>query len=169
MSKVTLKTFTEEEYHQFFKGYISDPVMDPEPFVYNEEQVSRSYRYNHFFRENYAHYGIYLDDLPIGSFQLKRIDTEKKKCEFGIILQNDAYKNRGIGTEAVYIGMMIAEHEFGMETVWADTSGRNRRMQHILEKLGYELVEKVPDAIVYPDGSRADRLVYRISLVPEQS
>ncbi len=155
-----MKTFTEEEYHLFFKGYVSDPLMDPEPFIYNEEQVSCSYRYNHFYRSDYAHYGIYLDDYPVGSFQIKHIDLEKKKCEFGIILQNDTYKNRGIGTESIRIGIMIAEHEFGMESIWADTAGKNKRMQHILEKLGFLLVETVPDAIPNADGTRDNRLVY---------
>ena len=96
---VELRTFTEKEYHQFFREYESDPLMDPVPFVYNKEQISRSYAYNHGgFRENYAHYGIFLDGKPVGSFQLKRMDPVRKCCEFGIILKNDSVKNRGIGS-----------------------------------------------------------------------
>lgn len=167
MPQLTLRTFTEDEYHRFFRGYVPDPVMDPHPFVYNEEQVDRSYRYNHFFRENYAHYGIFLDDCPIGCFQLKRIDTVLKKCEFGLILQNDALKDHGYGTEAIRLGMEIARTDFGMESVWGDTSSRNSRMQHIFEKLGFRLVERIPDAFEYSENDKTDVLVYQYVFDPD--
>ena len=66
---IEMRTFSEEEYHQFFKGYVSDPLMDPSPFHYNREQVSRSYLYNHGgFRSDYVHMGIFSDKIPVGSF-----------------------------------------------------------------------------------------------------
>ena len=103
---VEMRTFTEEEYHRFFRGYRSDPMMDPIPFHYNREKVSRSYVYNHGgFREDYVHLGIFMNGKPVGSFQLKRMNPAEKSCEFGIILQNDSCKNQGIGTEAIRIGM----------------------------------------------------------------
>lgn len=169
MSATELRVFTEEEYHAFFRGYRSDPVMDPVPFHYSREQVSRSYAYNHGgYRENYAHYGIFHDGVPVGSFQLKRIDTERKRCEFGIILQNDSVKNRGIGTEAIRMGLRIARDRFGMETVIGDTMGRNGRMIRVFEKLGFTLAERIPGAFELPDGAREDRLVYQIQLTEEQ-
>ena len=30
---IELRTFTEEEYHQFFRHYESDPMMDTVPFI----------------------------------------------------------------------------------------------------------------------------------------
>ena len=161
MRKIELRTFTEDEYHQFFKGYISDPMMDPSPFVYNREQISRSYAYNHGgYRENYVHYGIFLDGVPVGSFQLKRIDEKNKKCEFGIILQNDSVKNQGIGTSAILEGMNIARDQFGMDIIIGDTMGCNGRMIHVFEKLGFLLIEKTPGAYELSDGRREDRLVF---------
>ena len=75
MERLVVRTFEEEEYHTFFKGYIPDPMMDAPPFFYNHEQISRSYRYNHGgFRPDYAHYGAFLNQEPVGSLQLKRID-----------------------------------------------------------------------------------------------
>ena len=162
---VELRTFTEKEYHRFFRGYESDPLMDPVPFVYNKEQISRSYAYNHGgYRENYAHFGIFLDGEPVGSFQLKRMDPERKTCEFGIILQNNAVKNRGIGTEAIRLGLEAARDRFGMNTVIGDTMGRNKRMIHVFEKLGFTLVESVPGSFELPGGVREDRLVFQKNL-----
>ena len=170
MGQIELRMFTEEEYHTFFKGYISDPLMDPSPFRYNREQISRSYAYNHGgFRENYAHYGIFLDNQPVGSFQLKRIDREKQSCEFGIILQNDSLKNRGIGTEAIREGLRIARDVYGVKTVTGDTMPRNRRMIRVFEKLGFRLVETVPGAFQQTDGQKQDRLIYSITLTEERT
>ncbi|MBR2661273.1 MAG: GNAT family N-acetyltransferase [Clostridia bacterium] len=165
MSGLELRTFTEEEYHVFFRRYQPDPLMDPSPFRYNREQISRSYAYNHGgYRENYVHFGVFLDNRPVGSFQLKRMDPEKKQCEFGIILQDDSVKNKGIGTEAIRAGMKIARDQYGMETIIGDTMGRNRRMMHVFEKLGFSLTEMVPGAFELPDGSREDRYVYTRTL-----
>ena len=161
MKRIELRTFTEDEYHQFFKEYKPDPVMDTSPFVYNKEQISRSYVYNHGgYRDNYAHFGIFLDGKPVGSFQLKRIDPVEKKCEFGIILQNDTVKNQGIGTKAILEGIRIARSKYGIRLILGDTMGRNLRMIHIFEKLGFKRIEKIEAAYELPDGQRDDRLVY---------
>ena len=161
METIEIRTFTEAEYHAFFQDYRSDPMMDPTPFRYNREQISRSFIYNHgHYRENYAHYGIFLSGKPVGSFQLKRIDTVNKTCEFGIILQNDSVKNRGIGTTAIREGLNIAQKQYGIETVIGDTMGRNKRMIRVFEKLGFLLTERILDAYELPDGSREDRLIF---------
>lgn len=152
----------------FFRQYRADPMMDPSPFRYSREQVSRSYAYNHGgYRDNYVHLGIFLKNDPVGSFQLKRMDPEKKQCEFGIILRDDSVKNRGIGTEAIRMGIRLARDRYGIKTVIGDTMGRNRRMMHVFEKLGFTLSEIVPDAFELPDGSREDRYIYTKQLTEE--
>lgn len=157
--------FTEEQYHCFFRGYVPDPMMTEAPFRYNREQISNSYRYNYGgFQKGYAHYGIFLNGLPVGSFQLKRINPEKHTCEFGIILQNDRYKNRGIGTEAIRIGLEIARTEHDVQTVFGDTMGRNMRMRRVFEKLGFELCETVHQAFEVENGGYEDRLVWKKEL-----
>ena len=136
--------------------------MSLSAFRYDREQISNSYRYNYGgFQKGYAHFGIFLDDTPIGSFQLKRINPEKRSCEFGIILQCDRYKNRGIGTEAIRIGMNIARSKYQVRTVYGDTAGRNVRMQRVFEKLGFELIETVPEAFELADGRFDDRLIWK--------
>ena len=168
MEGLELRTFKEEEYHAFFRNYIPDPMMDPSPFVYSREQISRSYRYNHEgFRPDYIHLGAFLHNTPVGSLQLKRMDQQLHSCEFGIILQNDAVKNRGIGTAAICSLMNIARDRYGMLLIIGDTMGCNKRMIHLFEKLGFTLVETIPGAFVLSDGRHEDRLVYQKQLKEE--
>ena len=162
MDHIYLSPFTEEQYHRFFRGYVQDPLMSETPFRYNREQIANSYRYNYGgYQKGYAHYGIFLNEEPVGSFQLKRMNPETRTCEFGIILQNDRYKNRGIGSEAIRIGLEIARTEFHIRTVIGDTMGRNVRMIHVFSKLGFELCDTVRDAFELPDGRREDRLIWK--------
>lgn len=161
---VILRPFTEPEYHLFFQHYEADPLMEPLPYKYNRENVSRSFEYNYRIRTNYAHFGIFLDEKPVGCFQLKRIDKITKQCEFGIILQNDNYKNHGIGTEAIQQGMIIAKKDFLMKKILGDTSSKNLRMVRVFEKLSFQLIETVHDAFIYEDGRKADRLIYQRDL-----
>ncbi len=165
LDNITLSPFNEEQYHRFFRGYVQDPMMSSQPFRYNREQIDNSYRYNYGgYQKGYAHYGIFLNNEPVGSFQLKRIDPEKQTCEFGIILQCDRYKNRGIGTEAVRIGMEIARTDFCVKTIYGDTMGRNIRMKRVFEKLGFELTETVHNAYQLPEGGYEDRLIWKKQL-----
>ena len=92
------------------------------------------------------------------------MDRDRKYCEFGIILQNESWMNRGIGTEAIRQGMALARDQFGIETLMGDTSSRNARMVRVFEKLGFELVETVPDAFLLVNGQPGDRLVFERKL-----
>lgn len=167
MHHIELRTFTEEEYHDFFRSYDPDPLIDPHPFVYDPQQISISYRYNHEgYRENYYHYGIFADGKPVGSFQLKRIDPEKRTCEFGIILQNEQVRNQGIGTEAIRLGIKEAER-FGMLLLIGDTMGRNKRMQRVFDKLGFHLREIRHEGFCLSDGTTDDCLIYEKKLSEE--
>ena len=167
--EIELRAFTEEEYHEFFRGYEPDPAADPCPFTYDRDRITKSYAYNHSgVRKNYAHYGVFSDRRPVGSFQLKRIDSENRRCEFGIILQNERVRNRGIGTEAIRLGMAEARDRFGIRVFTGDTMAGNNRMQRVFEKIGFRLAETEKGGFRLPDGSAEDRLVYEIILSEEE-
>lgn len=159
MSNITLRPCTREEYHDFFRGYEPDPMMDPNPYRYQRTHVDRSFDYDEMRRDWYPTFGIFEDDTIVGTLSLKRIDHDARKCEIGLMLQHDGCKNRGIGTAAMSIGMDMAVNAYGMRHIWADTMGRNQRMQHVLVKLGFQLVERISAVYDMPWG-KEDRLVY---------
>ena len=161
---IFLRKPSEKEYHAFFRHYQSDPVLDVHPFVYSREQVSRSYHYQYDqLRDDYRHYGIFLDKNLIGCFQLKRIDKIKRKCEFGIILRDQTVRGHGYGTQAVKEGMFIAKSQFNVRYYSGDTMSLNIPMQKVFKKLGFVLIETVPNAFLL-HGTAADRLIYQKDL-----
>ena len=165
MPEIILRPATEPEYHRFFREYRNDPLIDPHPFRYSREMVSRSYHYNYDgVQKGYAHYGIFSGGRMIGCFQLKRMDPVRQRGEFGIILQNDSVKGRGYGTQAVKLGMREAKEHFGIRVLIGDTVSANGAMRRVFEKLGFTLTETVPGAFRLNDGSSADRLVYQKDL-----
>ena len=101
-----------------------------------------------------------MDQRPVGSLQLKRINDKEKSCEIGIILQNESIKDLGIGTEAIRMAIQKAVHQLGLEYMIGDTLESNKRMIRVFEKLGFQLKERIPDAFRLSDGRKTGRLVY---------
>ena len=140
---IDIRPFTRAEFHQFYQGYVSDPVMDPNPYVYDSAYVDAFFDRCEAKAAYYPTFGIFLKNgLPIGLMNLKRIDREKSRCELAIVLMDDAYKGHGIGGEACRMLVEYAFSELGLMYVYADTMGSNVRMQHILGRLGFSLLSR---------------------------
>lgn len=156
---LTLRPFTRAEYHDFFRRYVADPAMDPLPYHYQFEHVDRAFDYDCSRQDWYPTFGIFVDETSMGCLCLKRIDRQASKCEIGLMLVDDTWKNRGYGTSAMTLGMEKAVKDYGVSRIVADTMGGNTRMQHVLSKLGFRLVERIPQVYDMP-GGKQDRLVY---------
>lgn len=156
---IILRPFTRWEYHDFFQRYVPDPMMHPRPYHYQHEHVDCCFAYDESRRDWYPTFGIFADGTAVGALSLKRIDQETQKCEIGLMMVDDNCKNHGYGTAAMKLGMQKAVEDYGVLHIWADTMGANTRMQHILDKLGFRLVERITNAYDMPNGKQ-DRLVY---------
>lgn len=138
---IYLKTFSREEYHRYWKSYVADPVMDPNPYVYDEEKVDEKYVLITEKESWYPRAGIFLPNgTPIGEISFKRVDYKKSRCELGIALVNDNYKGLGYGTEAVKLAIEYVFSTLKLKNIYADTMGSNIRMQKIFERLGFEFI-----------------------------
>lgn len=135
--KITLKPYTIERCHEFFKDYITDPAMTYDIFVYDKEKVDRYYR-NKVLNTSRYFFAVCYNDKTIGEIQLKRIDLEKLCGTLSIHLVNDTFKGKGYGTEAEQLLIDYAINILGLKTIYADAVHRNHRSKHILEKLGFE-------------------------------
>ena len=142
---ITLTPMTRPLCHALYRGFENDPgtFMDMTrfaPYEYTPEKADR------YFEEQQAPdrivFMIMEDGGPVGEVKLKYIDRETKQCSLGIHLQNDRAKNRGIGTAAERLALDYAFDVLGMETVNADAVLKNKRSQHVLEKVGFTFVRE---------------------------
>ena len=145
MKEISLCVMTRALCHELFKGWENDPdiYMDMAQFTayqYDEAAVDRYFD----AKQNPSHVllAIMKDNTPIGEIQLKQIDREHKECTLSIHMQNDAVKGRGYGTCAERLAIQYAFDVMGMTAVNADTIIKNKRSQHVLEKIGFQFVKE---------------------------
>jgi RimJ/RimL family protein N-acetyltransferase len=142
-NRIFLRTFTREEYHQFWQSYIPDPIMDPDPYIYVKEKVDIKYDIITEKESWYPRVGIFLsDETLIGELSFKRINHEKSQCELGIALVNDKYKGLGYGTEAVEMAIDYVFNVLKLNYIYANTMGSNFKMQRIFNKFGFEFINR---------------------------
>lgn len=143
--KITLTPMTRPLCHEYFRHFERDPdlFMDMAlfaPYEYTQEKADRYFEKQQ--SPDRAMFLILLDGAPVGEVGFKRIDREKKTCELTIHLQNDGVKNRGVGTAAERLALDYAFGVLGMEAVDADAALKNKRSQHVLEKVGFTFVRE---------------------------
>ena len=67
----------------------------------------------------------------------------------GICLKSDAYKNRGIGTQAERLAAAYVFSELNIPLLYADTLRTNTRSQRVLEKAGFSFIREDGDFRYY--------------------
>lgn len=142
--QIKLVPMTRELWHNFYKNYKNDPDIFAEnfhEFSYDEDRVNDEFS-KQMKDSTRVIFAICLDNssFPIGALKLKYIDKQKKECSMGISLVNDTVKNKGYGTEAEKLALQYAFEELGMNVVKADAILKNKRSQHVMEKVGFQYV-----------------------------
>ncbi len=140
MQNITLVPMTEELHHQFYQDYENDPdlYMDESKcthFVYTPQWVDAYIARQK--EKGRLVFAVLEDGCPVGEIVLKNIDCDKRECTMGIVLQNNKVKNRGVGTAAERLMVDYAIRQLHMETIHADSILKNKRSQHVLEKVGF--------------------------------
>ena len=145
MNGISLCIMTREICHELYKGWENDPD------IYMDMALFSTYKYDEVTVDRYFEskqspsrvlFAVMKDGKPIGELQLKQIDHEKKECTLSIHLQNDAVKGHGYGTCAERLALEYAFDTLGMAAVNADTVIKNKRSQHVLEKIGFKYVRE---------------------------
>lgn len=145
MEDISLRMMTRELCHELFRNWENDPdiCMDMalfKPYQYDEDAVNR------YFDAKQDPSRILLavmkDNAPVGEIQLKQIDRERRECTLSIHMQNSACKGRGYGTCAEQLALQYAFEVLDMAAVNADVIAKNKRSQHVLEKVGFQLIKE---------------------------
>ena len=91
---------------------------------------------------------VLYDDEIVGEIVIKNI--EPHQCAtMSIVLKNAKYKDRGIGTQAERLAVQYVFQDLDIPTLYADTVRTNIRSQHVLEKVGFTLIQEDQDFIYY--------------------
>ena len=141
MLKIALLPYTKERVHEFYKQYVYDPMIfskdsDIKSYIYSKSLVDDFYEYK-VLDPTRRFFAICLNDKTIGEIQIKYIDFDKKCGSLSVALINDSVKGYGYGTQAERLMIDYAFNNLGLLTLYADAVLRNRRSQHVLEKLGF--------------------------------
>ena len=157
---IRLCKMTRSLCRQYFQRFEMDPdlFIDMEkfqPYVYNPETCDALF--DRYRQTNRVYLAIMQNTEPIGEVILKNIDSDQQCCTIGIHLQNDSVKNKGYGTRAEILALQYAFHELNMKVVFADAIHKNKRSQHVLEKVGFQKVN-CDDQFVY---YRCDKALWR--------
>jgi RimJ/RimL family protein N-acetyltransferase len=129
---------TKEDAHNLFSGFENDKSL------FEQEEDYKEYRYDYDAVDNYISKQskkgyillsiIYKNDV-IGEIRFKGI--EDSCSEIGIVLKNDRYKNKGMGTIALSKALDYAKDILKLSKVIASILKTNKRSQHIFEKIGF--------------------------------
>ena len=106
-------------------------------------------------------YLISYDNKPIGYFTIEGIDAENRRCEFGIVIGEPEYHNRGIGVSAIGTMLEKAFGELGMHRIMAVIEEENYASIRCFMKAGFVLEGRLRDAS-YRNGEFNDLLCFSI-------
>ena len=137
MEKVTLQAYTLERCQQFWQNYEADPDMMDGSFSYDKNWVE-CYWQSKCHESNRRYFAVCINEIVIGEVQLKSIDPVEKSAVLSIHLNQNSYKNRGFGTEALRQMCDYGFHELKLRKIFADCLHRNHRSRHVLEKLDFQ-------------------------------
>lgn len=129
---------TTELAHKLFIDFKNDEMLfedkkDFKEFIYDENQVNNYVQNKE--KDGYILLAILYKEDAIGEIRFKGI--EDSCSEIGIILKNDRYKNKGIGTIALTKALDYAKDILKLNKVVAKILKTNKRSQHIFEKIGF--------------------------------
>lgn len=148
---VTLRPFTHEMYHAYYKEYENDPDLfldrsQCKPFVYSPEWVDAYIRRQR--ERNRVCLAVMVGDEMAGEVILKDVEPGKS-ATLGICMKNHAWKGKGFGTQAERLAVQYVFETLNIPVLYADTILPNVRSQHVLEKLGFRYLRTEGDFKYY--------------------
>ncbi|MCL2574660.1 MAG: GNAT family N-acetyltransferase [Defluviitaleaceae bacterium] len=155
--KIELTPCTNEHWHEFWVGYVADPMMSDVSYVYDYEGMEKAYHVR-MADATRKYFTIICDGKVIGQIYLKKIDYDKKSADFGISMVDDLVKGKGYGTRAIELLLEYAFGGMGLDVITADTVLRNVCSQHVLEKIGFVFTHMDGEFRYYKIAKRDDGL-----------
>ena len=152
--KIYLCKMTKLLMRHFFSQFTYDPDLfeDMEQFAaYRYCEADADARWKRQQEPGRIHLAAMLNGEPVGEVILKNL--KNGTATLSIHTRNDLVKNRGYGTQAEILTLEYAFETLGVQTVFADAIHKNKRSQHVLEKVGFRRTRQDNHFVYY----RCDR------------
>lgn len=94
-------------------------------------------------------------DIPLGVVDIKDIDHDHHKGEYGIFIGDEAARGRGIGTEAAKLMIQYGFEELGLHRIYLRALAGNKQAIRSYEKAGFKQEGYLCDD-VYINGEYVD-------------
>ena len=142
--EITLKPMTRDMYHSFFQEYENDMDLyldknDYYEYIYEKSKVD-AYIQRQIDR-NRQPFAIMYGDEMVGELKIYDI-VIGKSAVLGITMKNRNYKDKGFGTRAEQLAIEYVFYQLDIPVLYADCILSNTRSQHVLEKVGFQLMYK---------------------------
>ncbi len=139
MNGINIAEFKYSDLH-FISKWRSDPRINQfiRSGIRTLDEVSRWY-HDYFHGEKNRLYLISFDTHPIGYFTIEGIDHVKMECEFGIVIGEVDFQQRGIGLSVINMMLEKAFNDMGMQRIIAVIHEDNTVSIRCFKKAGFTL------------------------------
>ena len=136
---LTLRSMNLKEMRALWRKYSPAEGSGEKPYVYDEEAVDKRFEKLEELAEWNPTLGIFTkNDEIVGEITLCRIVFSEQRCDLFIILANDSYRGKGIGTEAIMMAKGYAKEKLGLKRIYSEVPEANIAMQTALKKCGFQ-------------------------------
>ena len=147
--ELELVPLTTELAHKLFMDFKNDTSLfktksDFKEYIYEKDEVDKYVQSKS--AKGYILLAIMYKNDVIGEIRFKKVDNDLH--EIGIVLKDDRYKNRGIGSIAIEKAIVYAKNVLKINRLEASILLNNKRSQHVFEKNGFECI-KEDDTFTY--------------------
>ncbi len=131
--EVKITTMNLQYAFQLFKDIKNDDSLVKNKDNFKEDEINSYIEKK--TKEGYKLLAILYNGNAIGEIRLRK--HRLKAYELDIVLKNDQYKNKGLGTIAIKKGLEYAKNDLGIHSVIVGILKTDEKSIHIFKKLGF--------------------------------
>lgn len=158
LRKITLEDVTDEYASWFNDDEIRKYIENQPPKPYTKAMLETYVKQMLNEKDNYMF--VILDKTNgthIGNVKLHNFNHINGTCEYGMVIGNKQYWNKGYGEEVSNMIFDLAFNTLGMRKMWATIKANNPRVIRMVEKLGFT-IEGCLRKHTFSDGEFVDKI-----------
>lgn len=162
-----LRPFKIEDAQHMFNNWASDEKVtkflswQPHTKVENTKSLLTDW-VKKYENNNYYHWAIEIDNMPVGSIAAVALDEKNHNCEIGFCISYN-YWGKGFVAEALSELMRYFFCEVGMNRISAEHYAENINSGKVMQKCGMTYEGRKKEKDLKHDGIYSDSIIYGIT------